>query len=485
METIEQIRFWRERLNSLLEERECDFGKLSMLLDTRPAPSKAEVDADAREAAERHGNPADRAPEMARALVDSLIARQRLIAHEQAKMSDDLARLSANYPGLHEHLATEIALALGCSENSASRRLAEAEDLAVRLPSTRDAYYQGILTQHKVTAIRTETENLAEELVAEIERDVLGRAPQQTVPELRHCIRRAILRRDPEGANRRHLAAKARRRVRSWALPDGMAAIQINSSAPDIAAISECLTALGRAAQGPKDGRSSDQRQVDALVVDMCTDVLDMGSFRGRELPRRHRRLPQIRVTMPLDALLGGDTPCELAGYGPITAAQARQIAADGELTRLVCDPLSGVLLDYGRTVYRPPQALRDFVIARDRTCVAPGCRIPADRCEIDHVIPFPVGPTSADALAAACKHHHRAKDGGGHTLTQQPDGSRSWQTPLGTIARTSVPRLWDPPPLTRAPLGRSDERPLAWERQGLTGEECPPDQKDLDQPPF
>ena len=65
----------------------------------------------------------------------------------------------------------------------------------------------------------------------------------------------------------------------------------------------------------------------------------------------------------------------------------AREIAADGVWRRLVTDPLSGTLLDYGRTTYHPPAGLADFVSARDVYCRAPGCRRRAVDAELDHVI--------------------------------------------------------------------------------------------------
>ncbi len=159
---------------------------------------------------------------------------------------------------------------------------------------------------------------------------------------------------------------------------------------------------------------------------------------------------------MPLNALLGGDDPCELDGHGAITAQQARAIAADGELRRLVCDPLSGTLLDFGQTRYEPPETLKEFVRARDRTCVMPGCAAPAARADIDHVIPArpdprtgrpTLGPTNADNLATECRHHHLAKDGGGgFGLVSEGDGSFTWTTPLGRTYRREPTRLWYPP---------------------------------------
>ena len=154
-------------------------------------------------------------------------------------------------------------------------------------------------------------------------------------------------------------------------------------------------------------------------------------------LPQRHGHRPHIQVLVPYTVLLGGSDPCELAGHGPITAEQARMIIADGVLQRILYDPVSGTVLDYGRTRYEPPDSLRRFVVARDLTCRAPGCRQPADRCQIDHVNPFrpgaPIGgATSHVNLCALCHHHHRAKDGCGFTITRDADGTIHWTTPLG-----------------------------------------------------
>jgi hypothetical protein len=55
-------------------------------------------------------------------------------------------------------------------------------------------------------------------------------------------------------------------------------------------------------------------------------------------------------------------------------------LAADesGTWRRLVTDPVTGQLLDYGQDTYRPPKDLAEFVIARDQTCTFPGCERPA-----------------------------------------------------------------------------------------------------------
>jgi hypothetical protein len=145
----------------------------------------------------------------------------------------------------------------------------------------------------------------------------------------------------------------------------------------------------------------------------------------------------RVGVTVGLTTLLGLDQlPGELAGYGPIPADQARELAAQGTWRRLVTDPVTGALLDYGTSRYTPPAHLAAHVVARDQTCVFPGCRIRADRCDLDHRVPFDAdggnGATSDVNLSALCRPHHRLKQQPGWRLARYADGTLAWRTPTG-----------------------------------------------------
>lgn len=153
----------------------------------------------------------------------------------------------------------------------------------------------------------------------------------------------------------------------------------------------------------------------------------------------------QIRVTVPLDVLAGhNDEHAELAGYGPITADQARALAADPDSVwrRLVTDPLSGALLDVGSERYRPPAHLAEHVVSRHTTCQFPGCRTPAHRCDLDHNTPFgtPGGATSSANLGPKCRPHHRIKGMPGWAVSQHRDGAIVWTTPSGHRYRVEPP---------------------------------------------
>jgi hypothetical protein len=73
------------------------------------------------------------------------------------------------------------------------------------------------------------------------------------------------------------------------------------------------------------------------------------------------------------------DLPSLLALRDEETPGPVRDLLADPDVAvtirRLVTDPLTGHLLDYGRRTYEVPQRLREFIIARDRTCRFPGCQ--------------------------------------------------------------------------------------------------------------
>jgi hypothetical protein len=142
---------------------------------------------------------------------------------------------------------------------------------------------------------------------------------------------------------------------------------------------------------------------------------------------------PLVQVLMPFSTLIGkDDQPCELIGYGAIPADLAREIAADATLKRLVYDELSGTVLDYGRTTYRPPAGLADHVRARDVHCRSPICRRRALDAHLDHIEPYPKGPTNDKNLHGCCGHDHQMKHAPGWAVRALPDGRIQWITPTG-----------------------------------------------------
>lgn len=127
-----------------------------------------------------------------------------------------------------------------------------------------------------------------------------------------------------------------------------------------------------------------------------------------------------------------------LSGYGPITPATARALAAGGIWRRLVTDPVTDQLLDLGHTRYRPSSALADHVRARDGSCVRPGCPAPARDCQLDHTQawdhtdPSAGGVTAPANLGPLCQRDHQTKTHGDFELEQIAPGVFEWTTPTG-----------------------------------------------------
>jgi len=118
-----------------------------------------------------------------------------------------------------------------------------------------------------------------------------------------------------------------------------------------------------------------------------------------------------------------------------LPANLARDLAADATWRRLITDPVTGHLLDYGHTTYRAPKPLTDYLTTRDRACIFTGCHQPAIHADIDHAIPYtqPGGHTSAANCAPLSRRHHRLKTKGHWKLRLNNDTSITWQSPAGT----------------------------------------------------
>jgi|tagenome__1003787_1003787.scaffolds.fasta_scaffold20939295_1 hypothetical protein len=206
------------------------------------------------------------------------------------------------------------------------------------------------------------------------------------------------------------------------------------------------LESLVQAHRPAGDERSQSQRQADALVQ-WADNTLAAGS-----VPRLRGVKPHVAVTVPLEDLLDpatGQATAELGFGAVISAARARWIACDADITRIVLGP-NGEPLDLGRTQRLVPPSLRKAVEARDRSCVFAGCDAPHYWCEVHHVIAWlSGGETSLENSGLLCERHHTQAH---HGFRVERDTAGRWRTyrPDGTETLT-VRAPADDPDLARA----------------------------------
>ena len=327
-------------------------------------------------------------------------------------------------PEVSEFAVDEVAAALRLSRSAAGTRLHAAVELT-RLPVTAAALRDGVIDLPKVRAVVDAVTRLDAGTAAAVEAQVLPKAGRWTVGQLRAALAKAVLAADPGGAEQRHEQARdTTRQVTIRPLEDGMAELWATLTADEAVSIYTLVDTAAR--NGAADGRSMDTRRADALV----TAVLAGSTVDVR-----------VDVTVPAGTALGlSDQPGDLPGHGPIPASMARRLAEEGRWRKQATDLQTGAVTDVGRTAYTPTAALADLIRARDRTCRFPGCRQPARRCDLDHIIAWPAGPTTQENLVALCRHHHRLKHQTRWTVHAEHGGRLHWTSPTGHRYQTEPP---------------------------------------------
>jgi hypothetical protein len=194
----------------------------------------------------------------------------------------------------------------------------------------------------------------------------------------------------------------------------------------------------GTGGDGTED-RTPAQRRADALG-EICRQWLD-----GRERPVVAGERPHLTLTVGVEALMG-EGPAgmgrggELDHAGPVTPEQARRLACDASVRRVVVGPGSEPL-DVGRRSAVVPAAMRRAVIVRDHHCRFPGCDRPQAWCDAHHVVHWADGgPTAVANLVLLCRRHHRmVHTPGGFGLALE-DGRPVFRRPDGSVLEGRAP---------------------------------------------
>jgi hypothetical protein len=410
------------------------------------------------------------------ARIDYLTAIERQESWIQALMQRAIVavagRDSADNPdpifGVDESEREDVSTALRLSPNSAQIKIDIARALTNHLPNTSSALAVGEISAAHANAIAREAvsalnRGLPESVIFEIENRAIAYAEFHTPSQVGNLVRKVIAQRSPEEFEEAVLSAQEERRVSCFDEPNGMSTIIALLPAHEAKVVMNALEAhiLRSAArckncasiqsteqnQSPCPHLARDDRSKDMLRADALAAIASTYLSSSLDGVAPHRRPLTVNVTIDLPTLMGlAENPGELAGYGPIPASVAREIASDARWKRFITEPITGNLLDFGREHYEPPQALKDFLIARDRTCRFPGCRRSATLSDLDHAQSWSTGgETAPDNLGALCRRHHKLKTHHGWQIESFPDGSCTWRSPFGKEFFTPARSANDP----------------------------------------
>ena len=269
-----------------------------------------------------------------------------------------------------------------------------------------------------------------------LEDRVLDKASTSTPGHVRSLASRAVAAIDRAGEEQRRQQSRARIDVQLLPDEDGLAVLLARMAAADAARV---YAAISASASG-ESSLTAGQRRAAALVQLTCGARADTpGNSVGAV----------IDVVIDLPTLLGlqgtegpaapGMVMTQGSGGGlPVTVEAVRELLEDPHLgvvlRRLVTEPLSGHLLDRGRTTYDVPDGLRTFLTLRDQRCRFPGCSRSAARCQMDHALAWDAGGTTDRGnVGPLCVRHHQLKTHGNWAITEsRPDGGCTWVSPSG-----------------------------------------------------
>jgi hypothetical protein len=146
--------------------------------------------------------------------------------------------------------------------------------------------------------------------------------------------------------------------------------------------------------------RTAGQRRLDALV--------EMAK-RASSVPSR-ARVPRPLVTVLVDYETFAGRICELASGIVLAPGQVVPLLSEADIERIVFDGPSRVLDVGEKRAFTG--ALRRAIEVRDRFCQDDsGCDVPAQRCDIDHIVPWSRGGrTTQDNGKCLCPKHNRRK---------------------------------------------------------------------------
>jgi len=345
-------------------------------------------------------------------------------------------------PLVSEFAVAEFASALGLSAGSGRNLLAQALELAYRLPKVWARVRSGSLAPWRARRIAEETLILTPDAAAFVDHMVAPFAHKTGPAQTQRTVEEAIARFMPE------FAAEQRQRAadqRYFAIDHdqvsfaGTSRVHGELDLADALDLEDAVSAGAAelAALGSAD--TLDVRRAAAVGMLARGDrALEFGgseSGASAGSPRRRGRELVLYVHLSEDAIRTGDpnTPVrvENAGGQLLTAGQIAEWCRREDTRKITVKPVIDLHHQLSTDTYEVPGRIAEHVELRDKTCVFPYCHRPARRCDKDHIVPWDEGgETATDNLACLCRLHHRLKTHGAWTYTRVEPGVYLWHSP-------------------------------------------------------
>jgi hypothetical protein len=311
-----------------------------------------------------------------------------------------------------------------------------------QLPRLAAAFAEGAVTAEQiavvapVAAVEVQAEAVGQGVdVAAVDATLAEVGTTQPHAQLARVVGHYLARLDPDGPEPDPTEGRSLTIAR---MLDGRRVIRGELDAVGGEKLEAALESIVQADRPVGDMRTRAQQLADSLVQ-LADNALAAGN-----LPILRTVKPHVIVTIPLADLVdpaSGPGAAETGFGATISAARARWLACDGNVSRVVMGP-EGQPLDHGRTKRVVPPHLRRAVETRDRQCVFAGCDALSHWCDVHHLLHWiHGGDTSLENSALLCERHH-TKVHHGFRVERPPDGRWRTYRPDGTEIVLSEPLL-------------------------------------------
>lgn len=299
----------------------------------------------------------------------------------------------------------------------------------------------GRLDAYRAQVVAAELEEVPAEVASGVVASLGPWFDREDATRLRRRTRRVLAAISPDLLRQRAVRARAASGLRRWVDEPGVDTWLGTFPSEDACAAWAAIDTLAR--QYVDDGTCEhlERARAKALTdlvtsnarVDVRVQLVAPVGAQVVEAPADHSPLDD-RDLVTVHGLHAGDADRVPRGW----LARSATVTAPASP---VLHPTSGALTDpdddLATDAYQPGARLAALVRARDGRCRFPGCQVSARFCDLDHVLAWPLGPTSAANLACLCRRHHRVKQRPGWSVRTSADGAFHWTDPTGAVRTT------------------------------------------------
>jgi hypothetical protein len=357
--------------------------------------------------------------------------------------------------------AAEIAAAMNIGHRKASGQMRIAEALRDHLPAVAALFRQGRLSSRVIAAITWRTRLITDAAVWALVDTAVAVRAQRWGPlsdeKLTEAVDALVHQFDPAAVINSQGDARSRDfTVGHYDDDAGVASVWGTLLAADAAVLDKKIAAIA-ATVCDNDPRTRGERRSDAAAALghgndhlVCRCGSPACPVAGLPAPKSSVLVTVVADQVAVDA--AGQSLAQ-SRENPVASADQRHDMGTAMLgTAVLPTPMLAELLRNGAKLqplctpddvpeprYRPSARLARWVRARDLTCRFPGCTMAAEFCDIDHVIPYPIGATHPSNLACLCRKHHHLKTFwvGDWTVVLLADGTAIWTAPTGRTYTT------------------------------------------------